>query len=141
MELHPYLPQTAWLLYHAQQGIHVTAYSPLGNSNPTYKPSTEHKHKHEAVAPLLENDVVTAIAEKRECTPAQVVLAWGMSRGVSVIPKSQHVERIEENFGAKGCGLEFGDFVGLEGVGDSPVRFSNPSGKWGVGLYEGLQDS
>ena len=139
MELHPYLPQTSWLLYHAQQGIHVTAYSPLGNANPTYKSSSPRKHGE--VTPLLETDAVAAISKKRGCTPAQVVLSWGLARGVSVIPKSQHIERIEENFRAKDCALEFEDFVGLEDVGDVPVRFNNPSGNWGVGLYEGLQDS
>ena len=137
MELHPYLPQTAWLQYHALQGIHVTAYSPLGNANPTYDRST----KDDAPPALLQNDAVTAIASKRDCTPAQVVLAWGLSRGTSVIPKSQHVARIEENFGASECELEYVDFVELESLGDSPVRFNNPSAGWGVPLYEGLQDS
>jgi alcohol dehydrogenase (NADP+) len=42
--------------------------------------------------------VLVKIAKKRNCPTAQVALAWGMSRGTSVIPKSKHEEYIEENF-------------------------------------------
>ena len=135
MELHPYLPQTTWLLYHAARGIHVTAYSPLGNANPTYD------SRHQEVPALLKSDAVAKIAKERDCTPAQVVLAWGMSRMTSVIPKSKHTDRIEENWEAQECGLEFEDYEALKKEGMHPVRFNNPSGSWGVGLYEGLQDS
>ena len=135
MELHPYLPQTTWLLYHAAHGIHATAYSPLGNANPTYG------SRHKEVGSLLDSDAVTEIAERRGCTPAQAILAWGLSRMTSVIPKSSHAARIEENFGALECALEFEDFEAFKKVGMHPVRFNNPSGSWGVELYEGLQDS
>lgn len=138
MELHPYLPQSAWLQYHHSQGIRVTAYSPLGNSNPTY----HRKDGRHAAAPLLKLPVLQEIADARGCTPATVALAWGMSRGVSVIPKSQHAERIEENFGAGECVLEFEDIRALQRIGMANLtRFNNPSESWGVELYEGLQDA
>lgn len=35
MELHPYLQQSEWVAFHKTHGIHVTAYSPLGGTNPT----------------------------------------------------------------------------------------------------------
>ena len=38
------------------------------------------------------------IAEKYQRTPAQVMLRWHIQRGVVVIPKSTHIERMEENF-------------------------------------------
>jgi alcohol dehydrogenase (NADP+) len=136
MELHPYLPQTAWLQYHQAQGIHVTAYSPLGNSNPTYGPP-----KKNGAPALLKNEVLVRIAKNRGCSPAQVSLAWGLSRGTSVIPKSKHADRIEENFGATDCELEYADFAELEKLGNEPVRFNNPSSGWGLHLYDGLQDS
>ena len=133
MEMHPYLPQSPWLLYHQSLGIHVTAYSPLGNVNPTYGSS-----KKASPPVLLKNDVVVKIAKTRKCTPAQVVLAWGLGRGTSVIPKSAHVDRIEENYGAKECGLEYEDWKALEEVGEKGVRFNNPTKSWGVPLYDGL---
>ncbi|KAI9642625.1 hypothetical protein NHQ30_009430 [Ciborinia camelliae] len=40
MELHPYLQQSAWVATHKALGIKMTAYSPLGNTNPTYHSSS-----------------------------------------------------------------------------------------------------
>ncbi|ESQ43409.1 hypothetical protein EUTSA_v10015431mg, partial [Eutrema salsugineum] len=53
-------------------GIHLSGYSPLG--------SEEKK--------VLENDIVTKVAEKLGKTPAQVALSWGLQMGHSVQPKS-----------------------------------------------------
>ncbi|KAJ3163011.1 hypothetical protein HDU88_006505 [Geranomyces variabilis] len=38
-----------------------------------------------------------AIAAARVATPAQVLLAWALARGVSVVPKTQNVARLAEN--------------------------------------------
>jgi diketogulonate reductase-like aldo/keto reductase len=39
-------------------------------------------------ATLLQDKIVNELARGYSATPAQVVLAWGLSRGYSVIPKS-----------------------------------------------------
>lgn len=39
---------------------------------------------------LIENPVVQEVAKKLGATPAQVLIAWGVYRGYSVIPKSVH---------------------------------------------------
>jgi len=136
MELHPYLQQNEWIQWHTAHGIHVTAYSPLGNSNPTYKP------KKDDPPLLLKSEGLISIAEKRGCTPAQVALAWGMSRGISVIPKSAHADRIAENFGTLECDLEYDDFVAIAELGKNNLkRFNNPSDGWGVKLFENLDDA
>ena len=111
----------------------MTAYSPLAGSNPTYGDYPE------GLEPLLNNTVLRSIAAKRGCTPAQVALAWGMGRGTSVIPKSQHKERIEEDFGSLECELEEGDVEMVDGLGVVKHRFNNPSEDWKVDLYEGLE--
>lgn len=137
-ETHPYLPQAVFLKTHKTLGIHVTAYSPLGNANPIYT-SYRKGLSAEAVPPLLQNPVVEGIARERHCTPAQVALRWGIGRGTSVIPKSAHKERIEENWESVGCNLKDSDYEALEAL---PVkRFNNPSKGWGVPLYGGLEDS
>ena len=62
-----------------QNGIALEAYSPLGTG------------RH------LGSETVAQIAERHERTPAQVLLRWCIERGVPVIPKSTHRERIAEN--------------------------------------------
>lgn len=137
MELHPYLPQEDWVRWHQRHGISVTAYSPLGNMNPTYG----YRNSEEKAPLLLENEKIKRIAEKRDCTPAQVVLAWGMNRGTSVIPKSKHEEFVKENFGSRHCLLKEEDLEELRALGKHPSRFNNPSKGWGVHLFEGLDDA
>jgi alcohol dehydrogenase (NADP+) len=131
--MHPYLAQNKWLKVHQEHGIHVTAYSPLAGTNPTYDPGAPEQ--------LLKNKKVVNIAEKRGCTPAQVVLAWGLSRGTSVIPKSSHLDRITENFHSLECVLKSKDLKKIDKLRKEYYRFNNPSGSWDVPLYEGLEDS
>lgn len=60
---------------------------------------------HESWAPfgegrngLFDNKVIKEIGEKYNKTSAQVMLRWNIQRGVVVIPKSTHKERMIENF-------------------------------------------
>jgi len=132
-ELHPYLQQTEWVQWHKDNGINVTAYSPLANLNPIYGGKT-------TPPSLLENEDISEIAESRGCTNAQVALAWGIGRETSVIPKSSHVERIKENLEAKECKLEKEDYATIKEISKKYTkRFNNPSDGWGVPLYEGLE--
>ena len=136
MEMHPYLHQNEFLRWHQGHGINVTAYSPLANLNPIYHSPGDDK---DAPPMLLENTVIKDIAERRDCTPAQVVLAWGMQRGTSVIPKSAHAARIQENYGGLDCILDFQDHDLIGEIGYKFLkRYSNPSNAWGVKLYDGL---
>ncbi|KAI9713988.1 MAG: hypothetical protein M1820_000718 [Bogoriella megaspora] len=140
MEMHPYLPQTDWLNFHDDNDIHVTAYSPLGNANPTYK--DKKASSPDSIPPLLENPEVEEIAERRNCTTAQVALKWGIGRKTSVIPKSSHLSRIQENFGAQQCRLEDEDLKLLGRVGRKYLhRFNNPSKSYGVPLFQDLEDA
>lgn len=47
---------------------------------------------------LFENPVLTAIGERYGKSAAQVMLRWNIQRGVIVLPKSTHIERMEQNF-------------------------------------------
>ncbi len=62
-----------------QNGIALEADSPLGTG------------RH------LGSDTVGRIARRHERTPAQVLLRWCIERGIPIIPKSTHRERIAEN--------------------------------------------
>ena len=138
-ELHPYLQQADFIQWHEEHGISVTAYSPLANLNPIYDSSGNTK---DTPPSLLANKDITQIAKERGCTNAQVALAWGMDRGTSVIPKSQHADRIKENFGSANCKLEEQDYTTIKKLGKKYLkRFNNPSDGWGVPLYHGLEDA
>jgi diketogulonate reductase-like aldo/keto reductase len=76
------LQQKELRAYCIAQGIHVTAYAPLGSGDrPAFIKAPD--------APvLLDNPVIRSIAEAHERTSAQVLLAWHVQQGISAIPKS-----------------------------------------------------
>ncbi len=94
VELHPYLGQRALIEACRQLGVFVTAYSPLGSN------ARPERLKSDGEPVLLEDPVVRDVAAGLGCTPAQVVIAWAIERGTSVIPKSVHPTRLAENLAA-----------------------------------------
>lgn len=91
VELHPYFSQKRLIQAHQRLGIVTQAWSPLGGVN-VYDAATPGKPRF-----VLEDPVITAIAEKRGKSPAQIVLRWHVQQGISIIPKSVHLERIKQN--------------------------------------------
>lgn len=81
VEMHPYHQQTeakGWMdKYHVQ----AEAWAPFG----------------EGRGGLFHDPVLEAIGQKYGKTPAQVILRWHLQRGVVVIPKSTHIERMRQN--------------------------------------------
>ncbi|KAF2209680.1 hypothetical protein CERZMDRAFT_113708 [Cercospora zeae-maydis SCOH1-5] len=129
-ECHPYLQQSAFYDFHKEHNIHVTQYSPFGNSNEIYDSGKE-------IGKLIEDSVLKEIGDKYGKTGAQVALAWGVTMGRSVIPKSKTESRIKAN-------LE-GDFVLSEedvkkiGEVDRKLRFNDPSGSFAWEFYADLE--
>jgi alcohol dehydrogenase (NADP+) len=97
IELHPYLPQSAFLEDNQIKGILVMGYAPLANTNPAYKKWSLRTQK------ILTHPIITEIARLRNCTPAQVVLAWNLRRNVIVIPKAANPAHQLENIKADKC--------------------------------------
>lgn len=60
-----------------------------------------HKVLPQAFRPLAKgqvlNGTIQEIAKKHNCNPGQVCLSWNVIRGVCVLPKSSHPERIVSN--------------------------------------------
>jgi diketogulonate reductase-like aldo/keto reductase len=79
VQFSPFVYRRALLEACEQRGVALEAYSPLGTG------------RH------IANATVRHIADRVGRTPAQVLLRWCLQRGVPVIPKSTHRERIEEN--------------------------------------------
>ena len=103
VELHPYLPQAELIEYCQAHQVAVTAYSPLGSRD---RPDI-FKAADEPV--LLDDQTVVDIAAKHGRTPAQILIAWALSRETVVIPKSVNQVRISENFDAANIVLDATD--------------------------------
>ncbi|AWK51028.1 2,5-diketo-D-gluconic acid reductase [Clostridium beijerinckii] len=81
VELHPFFQQENALATMKEFGVQPQAWGPLA----------EGKHG------IFTNPMLTEIAEKYGKSVAQVVLRWNTQRGVVIIPKSVHQNRIVEN--------------------------------------------
>jgi diketogulonate reductase-like aldo/keto reductase len=80
-ECHPYLTQEPLIEFCEKEGIACEAWGPLGGRN----------------SPLVDNPALKAIGAKYEKSAAQVMLRWNLQRGLIVLPKSVHKERIVMN--------------------------------------------
>ncbi|KAK7458424.1 glycosyl hydrolase family 10 [Colletotrichum acutatum] len=129
-ETHPYLQQQEFVDWHKEQGIEVIAYSPLANTNPTYS---------DDLPAIYEDKFWVDVAAKKGVSVFQAVLAWGIQRGTSVIPKSTKDSHIISN--RKALEIEFTkDELREIGKQDKKHRLSNPGAKWGVKLFADLDD-
>lgn len=81
IELHPFFQREDDLKYMRENGIQPMAWGPLdeGRNN------------------IFRHPVLIEIGEKYGKTAAQVALRWNIERGVIIIPKSVHVERMQQN--------------------------------------------
>jgi diketogulonate reductase-like aldo/keto reductase len=83
VESHPYLPEWELLDFCREQGIVLLAFAALGHA---MDPS------------VIDDPVITAIAQRVRKTPAQVALAWAVQRGSAFLTTSTKPRRIQENF-------------------------------------------
>lgn len=93
VETHPFNQQIEAKKWMDKYGVQIEAWAPFG----------------EGRGGLFENPVLAEIAKKYNKTTAQVMLRWHIQRGVVVIPKSTHKERIEENLNVFDFALEQAD--------------------------------
>jgi 2,5-diketo-D-gluconate reductase A len=91
IELHPYFLNEEVHEYGQEHGIATEAWSPIARGS------------------VLDEPVITTIADRLGRTPAQVVLRWHIERGTIVFPKSTTPARIRENFGLSDLALDAGD--------------------------------
>ena len=99
IELHPYFSQEELRKVHEELGIVTEAWSPLGQGGE-----------------LLNDPVIVEIAGKHGVSPAQVVLAWHLAKGIVAIPKSVTPARIAENFAAANVTLDAADIAAIDGL-------------------------
>ncbi len=114
VELHPYFLNEEVHAHGEAHGIVTEAWSPI------------------AQGAVLDDPVVTGIAERLGRSPAQVVLRWHVQRGAVVFPKSTTPSRIRENFALFDFALDDDDVQAISGLdrgedgrtGPHPDRFA-----------------
>ncbi len=82
VEIHPLYQQIEAKKWNDKYGVMLEAWAPFG----------------EGRNGMFELPEIKKIAEKYGKTTAQIILRWHLQRGVVVIPKTTHIERMKENF-------------------------------------------
>ena len=81
IEIHPHNQQNSAKEWNEKYGVQLEAWAPFG----------------EGRGGMFDLPVLKSIGEKYGKTSAQVILRWHLQRGIVVIPKSTHIERMKEN--------------------------------------------
>lgn len=82
VETHPFNQQIEAQKWMEKYGVQIEAWAPFG----------------EGRGGLFTNEKIAQIGKKYNKSVAQVILRWELQRGIVVIPKSVHIERMEQNF-------------------------------------------
>lgn len=82
VETHPFNQQIEAQKWMEKYGVQIEAWAPFG----------------EGRKGLFTNPTIAKIGEKYGKSAAQVMLRWELQRGIVVIPKSVHKDRMEQNF-------------------------------------------
>ncbi|WP_113926688.1 aldo/keto reductase [Bacillus sp. P14.5] len=110
VECHPHLAQNELKEFCEKHDIFVEAWSPL-----------------EQGGEVLQNEVVTKIAEAHGKSPAQVILRWHLQNNTIVIPKSVTPSRIEENFNVFDFELSAEEMKQIDGLNKDRRKGPHPN--------------
>lgn len=81
IEVNPWYQQNQEVKFNQSEDVQVEAWAPFA----------EGKHN------IFENETIMTIADKYGKSTGQVILRWLLQRGITVIPKSVHPQRMAEN--------------------------------------------
>lgn len=107
VETHPHNQQKAAHKWMNKYGVVHEAWAPFG----------------EGRGGLFTDPVLEKIAAKYGKTTAQVMLRWHIQRGIVVIPKSTHIERMKENFDVFGFTLSDEDMQAIAALDKEQSSF------------------
>jgi 2,5-diketo-D-gluconate reductase A len=110
IEVHPYFTNDQVRAYDREHRIATEAWSPIAQGK------------------VLDDQLITRLADAHRKTPAQVVLRWHIQRGDIVFPKSVHRERMKSNFDIFDFDLSNEDMDAITGLdrGESGRTGPNP---------------
>ncbi len=122
VECHPFFQQKDALKVMKEYGVQLEAWGPFAEGKNNF----------------FKNPILAEIAAKYGKSVAQVALRWNVQRGVVVIPKSVHKERIQENFNIWDFELSDKDMETISDmdIGHSEIvnHFTADTAKWLNGL-------
>ena len=122
VECHPFFQQKDALKVMKEYGVQLEAWGPFAEGKNNF----------------FKNPILAEIAAKYGKSVAQVALRWNVQRGVVVIPKSVHKERIQENINIWDCELSEKDMETISDmdIGHSEIvnHFTADTAKWLNGL-------
>ena len=118
VECHPFFQQKDALKVMKEYGVQLEAWGPFAEGKNNF----------------FKNPILAEIAAKYGKSVAQVALRWNVQRGVVVIPKSVHKERIQENFNIWDFELSDKDMETISDmdIGHSEIinHFTADTAKW-----------
>ncbi|UNI22831.1 hypothetical protein JDV02_008684 [Purpureocillium takamizusanense] len=98
IEVHPFNTQTSIRETCAKHGIAVEAYAPL------------------AQALRMTHPKIVQLSNKYGCSPAQLMVKWGIQHGMVTLPKSMHRERLVENADVSELAISEEDMAAMDGL-------------------------
>lgn len=124
VEIHPHNQQLESKIWHDKYDIKLQAWAPFG----------------EGRGDMFKLPELKAIAEKYGKSAAQIILRWHLQRGIAVIPKSVHTERMKENFDVFDFALTLDDMTAIAALDRKKSSFfshADPSVvKWFVRMTD-----
>lgn len=113
IELHPGLYQLPMQKYLEEKNIALISYGPFMKGELFIEDGPYYP-------------VLKSIADQYQKTVAQVVIAWGLKRGIFMIPKSVTPKRLKENFEAKDLVLSDDDVKRINGLNRGRRVYTDP---------------
>ncbi len=107
VETHPFNQQTEAKKYMDKYGVQIEAWAPFG----------------EGRGDMFLNPVISEIGTKYGKTVAQTILRWHIQKGVVIIPKSTHKERMAENFNVFDFSLTDEDMAAINALDKAESSF------------------
>lgn len=104
----PYLHDEALLEYCKKEQIQIMAWAPLLRGN-------------------FENPMFIELAQKYQCSIAQLLLRWNVQQGIIVIPKSKNKERLIENIDIFGFEISDEDIKRLNSLNKNQRTSHDPN--------------
>ena len=107
IELHPYKQHPLIQAANQSFGTLTQAWAPF----------------HQGKDGIFQDPVLIAIASKYHKTVAQIILRWQTQQGILTIPKSSHLDRIQENFDSFGFHLDQADLDAIAQLDRYPQAY------------------